>query len=92
MSAPSPAGKPLAGFVGRLLAPFSSITFGIVLLAILFVYMSIGSAGIVYPVHPNIFHPDAWVHAQLRQWRPFEMTEFEWRVIQLLLPNKPRVA
>ena len=78
MSAPSPAGKPLAGFVGRLLAPFSSITFGIVLLAILFVYMSIGSAGIVYPVHPNIFHPDAWVHAQLRQWRPFEMTEFEW--------------
>ncbi|MDA0214498.1 MAG: hypothetical protein O2875_03960, partial [Planctomycetota bacterium] len=19
-----------------------------------------------------------WVHAQMRQWRPFEMTEFEW--------------
>jgi hypothetical protein len=40
--------------------------------------MSIGSAGILYPVHPNIFHPDAWTHAQMRQWRPFEMTEFEW--------------
>lgn len=40
--------------------------------------MSVGSAGILYPVHPNIFHPDAWVHAQMRQWRPFEMTEFEW--------------
>ena len=56
----------------------SSVRFGIVLLALLFVYMSVGSAGIVYPVHPNVFHPDAWVHAQVRQWRPFEMTEFEW--------------
>jgi hypothetical protein len=57
---------------------FSSVRFGIVVLALLFVYMSVGSAGILYPVHPNVFHPDAWVHAQLRQWRPFEMTEFEW--------------
>ena len=57
---------------------FSSVRFGIVLLALLFVYMSVGSAGILYPVHPNVFHPDAWVHAQVRQWRPFEMTEFEW--------------
>ena len=56
----------------------SSVRFGIVLLAALFVYMSVGSAGVLYPVHPNVFHPDAWVHAQLRQWRPFEMTEFEW--------------
>lgn len=57
---------------------FSSVRFGIVLLVVLFFYMSVGSAGIVYPIHPNIFHPDAWVHAQMRQWRPFEMTEFEW--------------
>jgi len=57
---------------------FSSVRFGIVLLTLLFVYMSVGSAGILYPVHPNVFHPDAWVHARLRQWRPFEMTEFEW--------------
>jgi hypothetical protein len=57
---------------------FSSVRFGIVLLVLLFAYMSVGSAGIVYPVHPNVFHPDAWVHAQVRQWRPFEMTEFEW--------------
>ena len=57
---------------------FSSVRLGIILLAILFVYMSVGSAGIVYPVHPNLFHPDSWVHAQLRQWRPIEMTEFEW--------------
>lgn len=56
----------------------SSVRFGITLLVLLFFYMSIGSAGVVYPVHPNLFHPDAWVHDQLRQWRPFEMTEFEW--------------
>jgi len=56
----------------------SSVRFGITLLVLLFIYMSVGSAGIVYPIHPNLFHPDAWVHDQLRQWRPFEMTEFEW--------------
>jgi hypothetical protein len=57
---------------------FSSVWFGVILLAVLFVYMTIGSAGVIYPVHPNILHKDAWVHAQMRQWRPFEMTEFEW--------------
>ncbi|NBX25733.1 MAG: hypothetical protein EBQ99_06745, partial [Planctomycetes bacterium] len=57
---------------------FSNVRFGIVLLVLLFAYMSVGSAGVIYPVHPNLLHPDAWVHAQLRQWRPFEMTEFEW--------------
>lgn len=68
----------IARFLQPILRLFSSVTFGVVLLGILFVYMSIGSAGVLYPVHPNLFHPDAWVHAQLRQWRPFEMTEFEW--------------
>ncbi len=57
---------------------FSSVRFGIVLMVLLFIYMSIGSAGIVYPVHPNILHSEAWVHAQMRQWRGLEMTEFEW--------------
>lgn len=57
---------------------FSSVRVGIALLGLLFIYMSVGSAGILYPIHPNIFHPDAWVHEQLRQWPAFEMTEFEW--------------
>lgn len=57
---------------------FSSVSFGIALMVVLFIYMSVGSAGVLYPTHPNLFHPDAWVHAQMRQWRPFEMTEFEW--------------
>jgi cytochrome c-type biogenesis protein CcsB len=68
----------IAWSLGKLSDLFSSVRFGIWLLAILFVYMSVGSAGILYPTHPNLLHPDAWVHAQLRQWRPFEMTEFEW--------------
>lgn len=69
---------PLAVLLRALLDLFSSVKFGIALLAILFVYMAIGSAGLLYPIHPNLLHPDAWVHAQIRQWRPFEMTEFEW--------------
>lgn len=57
---------------------FSSVRFGVVLMVLLFIYMSMGSAGVIYPVHPNIFHPDVWRHEQIRQ-RPFlEMTEFEW--------------
>ncbi|MAD19071.1 MAG: hypothetical protein CMJ52_02475 [Planctomycetaceae bacterium] len=57
---------------------FSNVKFGILLLVVLFVYMSVGSAGVVYPTHPNLLHPDAWTHAQIRQWRGLEMTEFEW--------------
>ncbi len=57
---------------------FSNVKFGITLLTLLFIYMTVGSAGIVYPIHPNIFHPDAWRHTMVRQLRPFELTEFEW--------------
>jgi len=68
----------LASAVNAISNLFSNVRLGICLLALLFVYMTVGSAGIVYPTHPNLLHPDAWTHAQLRQWRPFEMTEFEW--------------
>lgn len=74
---PASASRP-RGPLGVLLDVFSSVRLGIVLFVLLFIYMSIGSAGILYPTHPNLFHPAAWVHAQIRQWRPFEMTEFEW--------------
>ncbi len=75
-----PNDGPMSGrsFFAPVLDLFSSVTFGIVLLAVLFVYCTIGSAGILYPVHPNLFHADAWVYEQLRQRRAFEMTEFEW--------------
>jgi len=75
---PTPPRSIVGLLAGGLLDLFSSVRFGISMLAILFVYMAVGSAGVLYPIHPNLFHPDAWVHAQLRQWRPFEMTEFEW--------------
>ena len=32
---------------------FSNVSLGITLLVLLFLFMSIGSAGIVYPVHPT---------------------------------------
>lgn len=57
---------------------FSSVRFGIILLVLLFIYMAIGSAGLVYPVGVNIFSADAWAHRQIRQHRLLEMTEFEW--------------
>lgn len=78
MSTPHPGQHRRRGPVGAFLGLFSSITLGIVLLSVLFVYCSVGSAGILYPTSPNVFDGDSWTHAQLRQWRPFEMTEFEW--------------
>ncbi len=56
----------------------SSVRFGILLMVLLFLYMSIGSAGLIYPIHPNILHPDAWHYEQLRQRPWFELTEYEW--------------
>jgi len=61
-----------------LLDLFSSIRFGVGLLVALFFYMSIGSAGLIYPVEANIFRADAWRHEQIRQRPWLEMTEFEW--------------
>jgi hypothetical protein len=66
------------GLVGATFDLFSNVRFGIWLLVILFVYSSVGSAGIVYPHSWNIFSADAWSHDQFRQWRGLEMTEFEW--------------
>ncbi|MDA0802859.1 MAG: cytochrome c biogenesis protein CcsA [Planctomycetota bacterium] len=57
---------------------FSNVRFGISLLAVLFVYMSLGSAGLVYPEGGRFWESSAWVHAQMRQWPAFDMTEFEW--------------
>ena len=57
---------------------FSSVTLGISLLVCLFVYMALGSAGAVFPIGWNVWSDEAWVHAQVRQWPAFDMTEFEW--------------
>lgn len=77
-SSSSGGAQPSRGLFAWLTHLFSSITLGIWLLVILFLYSSIGSAGILYPTSWNVFDGDAWQYAQMRQWRPFEMTEFEW--------------
>ena len=66
------------GPVRLLLDVFSSVRLGVALLTVLFVYATLGSAGIVYPVGPNIFDPANWRHDMVRQYAMFEMTEFEW--------------
>jgi hypothetical protein len=48
------------------------------LLVALFLYSSVGSAGIVYPVSWRFMSASAWRHDMVRQWPLFEMTEFEW--------------
>ncbi|MSR40948.1 MAG: hypothetical protein EXS10_03490 [Phycisphaerales bacterium] len=77
-AAPTATSAPRSGLLTPVLDLFSSVTLGIVLLTLLFFYCTIGSAGILYPVHPNIFSSASWAHEQMRQWRAFEMTEFEW--------------
>lgn len=73
---PSPGRK--SWFTRFVLDPLSSVKLGITLLIVLFVYCSIGSAGIWYPVSLNIFHSGVWHQQMPRQWRMFEMTEYEW--------------
>jgi len=63
---------PTSGPIGFLLRVFSSIWLGVSLLLVLFIYSSIGSAGV--PVHLNILRPDAWRNVR----EIFDLSEFEW--------------
>ena len=67
-----PATTATPGPVRLLLELFSSIWFGVMLLTVLFVYCSVGSAGI--PVHPLIWRPDAWLSVR----EVLELTEYDW--------------
>ncbi len=74
------ARTPARGPVSRLLRLFSSIWLGVCLLLLLFVYSSIGSAGL--PIGPGatewpfILRPDAWV--SVRELPGIELSEFDW--------------
>lgn len=74
--------RPRRGPIALLIDLFSSVRFGIVLMVVLFIYCTIGSAGILYPeIGPgkwNPLNPAVWRHDMIRQWRVFELTEFEW--------------
>lgn len=54
----------------------SSVRLGVALLVALFFYCWLGSAGLFYPVLAE--GGIAWRHQMVRQWRMFELTEFEW--------------
>lgn len=70
--------EPSRGPLGWLLDVLSSVRLGVTLLAVLFVYSAIGSAGVVYPVSWRLLDYGVWRHDMVRQWPVFEMTEFEW--------------
>lgn len=80
-----PAASPRAAFGSNWPAParflldlFSSVRFGIAILIVLFVYSTIGSAGLFYPTGLNVLRGENWHIEFVRQWRCFELTEFEW--------------
>jgi hypothetical protein len=71
---PSSRSNRAGGPFGWLFNLFSSIWLGVTLLSLLFLYSSIGSAGL--PIHPNLLNPESWI--SVRQMRFLELTEFEW--------------
>ncbi len=75
--APAPAAAPPRSInpLRWLLDLFTSVRFGIVLMVLIFIYCTVGSAGILYPSFADGF---AVKHDFIRKWRPFEMTEYEW--------------
>ena len=73
-----PATNKNRGPIEWLLDFFSGFRLCVVLLTLLFVYCTIGSAGMFVPEGWNILSPSNWTYQQIRQWPVFEMTEFEW--------------
>ena len=51
---------------------------GVFLMALLFIYCSLGSAGFIYPVGLDPFEQGDWVSILSRKSRMIELTEFEW--------------
>jgi len=76
VSSVSTLSRKRGGPITFVLDMFSSVRFGIVLLTLLFIYSTIGSAGILYPVGFDIFSAENWRHSFPRTWRGIELTEF----------------
>ncbi len=68
----SGSGSGSRGPLTLLLDLFSSVRLGISLMIVIFIYSSIGSAGV--PVHWNILEPAAWKNVR----ELVEMSEFQW--------------
>ena len=69
-----PSQTPPRGLFARLFGLFNSVTFGIWMLVILFVYSTIGSAGAFYPTSANIFSADTPTLFNTSWW----CTSFTW--------------
>ncbi len=74
-TAMTPPRPPRPSPLGRLLDVLASVRLGIVLLSLLFIYSAVGSAGILVPIFDGGL---SFRHEMVRQWRLFELTEFEW--------------
>lgn len=62
--------------LSAILERLSSVRLGITMMIVLFFYSWLGSAGLFYPVFA--YGGVEWRHVMVRQFRIFEMTEFEW--------------
>lgn len=71
-----PPSRPSRDPLRWLLDLFSNVRFGVFLMVVLFVYCALGSAGILYPA--MVDGRLTLRHEFIRQWRMFEMTEYEW--------------
>lgn len=57
---------------------FSSVWFGITMMVLIFIYLTVGSAGILYPTSLNIFDSANWRYELLRTWPWIDKTEMEF--------------
>lgn len=67
---------------------FSNVWFGITLMVLIFLYLTIGSAGLLYPVGLNVFDGSNWAYELPRTWRWIDKTEMEffaWWPFNLLM-------
>lgn len=65
---------------------FNSVWFGISLMVAIFVYSSLASAGILYPIGWPLTDSDNWVIFSLRSWLDMtEMEAFRWWPFNLLI-------
>ena len=74
------------GPLQRVVDLFSSVWFGITLMALLFLYSTIMSAGLVYPTGPRLWSSASWIYTQPRIALDLtEMEAFCWWPFNLLL-------
>jgi hypothetical protein len=85
---PAMPGSQRLGPLAALLKLFSSVWFGIFLMVLIFIYLTIGSAGLAYPTGLNIFSSNNWAYMLVRRHPLIDKTEmgfFSWWPFTLLI-------